>query len=121
MKPLIHFADPAPAPILDHPRPDRLIRGNPDRLTWERHTSNDGLCSAGEWQCEPGAWQIAFPTWKEEFFHVLEGRLRIADQDGLIREFGAGDAGVIPGGFQGNFEVVERVRKRYVIVERPIA
>ena len=119
MTPLIHFADPAPEAVLDHPRPDRLVRGNPDRLTWDRYTSPDGLTSVGEWACEPGAWRIAFAAGKEEFFHVLEGRMRIADAEGHWREYGPGDAGLIPAGFTGTFEVIERVKKRYVIVERP--
>ena len=100
----------------DRPRPDRLVTGNPQRTTWN-HYEHAGL-SAGTWACEIGAWRIAFADGKDEFFHVLEGRIRISDDAGNAREFGPGDACVIPGGFAGLFEVLEPVKKHYVIVER---
>ena len=49
---------------------------------------------------------------------MLAGRLRIVDTAGNAREFGPGDAGVIPAGFIGTFEVIERVTKRYVMLDR---
>jgi len=49
---------------------------------------------------------------------VLAGRLRIVDTAGNAREFGPGDAGIIPAGFIGTFEVIERVTKRYVMLDR---
>ncbi|GAA5175693.1 cupin domain-containing protein [Niveibacterium umoris] len=118
MTALIHFSDPLPEPAPDRPRPDRLIQGNPARLTWTLHESADSLTSAGYWACEVGAWRIAFPAGKEEYFHVLEGRIRIADAHGHAREFGPGEAGVIPAGFEGSFEVIEPVRKHFVVVDR---
>ena len=110
------FADPAPNPEVDYPKPERLIAGNPKRTTWNRY--EDRGVFMGEWACEVGHWKIAFGPHKHEFFHVLSGRCRIADADGHAREYGPGDAGVIPAGFAGSFEVLEAVRKRYVIVDR---
>ena len=49
---------------------------------------------------------------------MISGRLRIVDTQGLAREFGPGDAGIIPAGFVGTFEVLERVSKRYVMLDR---
>ena len=115
-KTLTSFASADTAPAYDHPRPDRLVAGNPLRTTWN-HYERDGF-SAGVWACEVGAWRIAFADGKDEFFHVLEGRIRISDQAGNAREFGPGDACVIPAGFTGVFEVLAPVKKRYVIVER---
>ena len=118
MTDLIAFAEQHPQPIHDHPRPDRLLRGNPRRTTWNHFTSTGGDIDAGLWACEPGAWRIAFADNKDEFFHVSAGRLRIGDENGSFREFGPGDAGVIPAGFRGQFEVLEAVRKHYVVVQR---
>ena len=42
----------------------------------------------------------------------------VVDTAGNAREFGPGDAGIIPAGFIGTFEVIERVRKRYVMLDR---
>ncbi|HRE17461.1 MAG TPA: cupin domain-containing protein [Rhodocyclaceae bacterium] len=112
------FHQQHPEPVLDRPRSERLVRGNPQRLTWNHFTSRSGEVSAGLWACEPGAWHIAFATNKDEFFTVLEGRIRITDAEGVAREVGPGEAAVIPAGFTGIFEVLEAVRKYYVVVER---
>ena len=62
--------------------------------------------------------QSAFPAGKEEFFHVISGRLRMTSLAGEAREFGPGDACVIPAGFEGVFEVLEPVRKHFVVIDR---
>ena len=107
-----------PAPSHDNPRPDRLVKGNPDRTTWTHYSATQGDFDCGIWACEPGAWRIAFPAGKEEFFHVISGRLRITSLAGEAREFGPGDACVIPAGFEGVFEVLEPVRKHVVVLDR---
>lgn len=107
-----------PAPTHDNPRPDRLVTGNPDRTTWTHYSAAQGDFDCGIWGCEPGAWRIAFPAGKEEFFHVISGRLRITSHTGDAREFGPGDACVIPAGFEGVFEVIETVRKHFVVIDR---
>lgn len=116
--PLIVFDADSPATV-DFPRPDRLVRGNPRRLTQTCHASPDGLVSAGIWQCESGAWKIRFAEGKEEFFCVLEGRVRLHDENGHWQDIGPGGAAVIPAGFCGCFEVLEPVRKYFVVIERP--
>lgn len=112
------FSANSPAPTYDQPRPDRLVSGNPKRTTWEHFLSANGDLSAGIWACAPGAWNIAFAPGKDEFFCVIEGRIRITDSDGKAAEFGPSDACVIPSGFAGIFEVLESVRKYYVLIER---
>ena len=106
---------PSPEPTEDRPRPDRLVHGNPRRLTWDCYTS--GPMSTGFWECDPGMWRIAFAANKQEFFQVIQGRVRLHDADGRFQEIGPGDAAIIPPGFTGAFEVVEAVRKYYVLVE----
>ena len=103
-------------PAFDRPRPDRLEKGNPLRSTWNHYEQNG--VSAGVWACETGAWRIVFAPGKDEFFHVLQGRIQITNADGHAEQFGPGDAGVIPAEFTGVFEVLEAVRKHYVIVDR---
>ena len=111
------FSEDTSEPKIDHPRPDRLISSHsPLRETWE-HYQNRGV-SAGQWQCEPGAWRICFADDTDEFFHVISGRIRITDNNGISAEFGPGEACVIPSGFTGTFEVLEAVKKHYVFVQR---
>ncbi len=117
MPELTVFSRCSPAPVFDHPRPERLVAGNPRRTTREFFNSPDTGRSAGIWSCEPGAWRIAFAEGKDEFFCIIEGRLRITASDGQAAEFGPGEAGVIPSGFSGTFEVLSPVRKYYVVME----
>jgi uncharacterized cupin superfamily protein len=65
-----------------------------------------------------GAWNIQFADNKQEFFQVIEGVVRIHDvkTDSYI-EVSAGQAGIIPPAFVGTFEVIETVKKYFVIVE----
>lgn len=101
---------------VDYPRPDRLVQGNPQRLTFSLYEHPHMNC--GIWQCEVGAWNIQFADNKQEFFQVIEGVVRLHDRETqAFVEITAGDAGVIPPGFVGTFEVVEAVKKYYVVVE----
>ncbi len=109
------------APVHDHPKPARLVRGNPLRTTQNLYDSADGTFSCGLWRCETGAWNIDFPAGKEEYFHVIEGRIRITGTAGEAREFGPGEACVIPAGFKGLFEVLAPVLKHYVLRDASVA
>lgn len=117
-KKLTVFATAATDPTYDHPRPDRRVVGNPLRTTWEHYANPTGEVSCGVWACEPGAWRIVFDENSDEYFCVLEGRVRITDAVGEVGEFGPGEACVIPAGFTGTFEVLEPVKKHYVMVKR---
>lgn len=110
---------PTEPPAVDQPHADRRLAGCPRRETWTAFEAPQGDLSAGVWTCEPGHWRIVFPPGKDEYFFVLEGRLRLHDAArGTFTEVVAGQGAVIPGGFEGSFEVIERVRKHFVVVER---
>lgn len=101
---------------IDYPRPDRLVTGNPERLTYSLYEHPHMSC--GIWQCEVGAWNIQFSENKQEFFQVIEGVVRIHDaKTNTFIVVTAGNAGIIPPAFVGKFEVIEAVKKYYVIVE----
>lgn len=101
---------------IDFPRPDRLVKGNPQRQTYSLYEHPHMDC--GIWHCEVGAWHIQFADNKQEFFQVMEGIIRIHDaQTQSFIEVTAGNAGIIPPSFIGTFEVLEAVKKYYVIVE----
>ncbi|OTG69743.1 hypothetical protein B9T26_14950 [Acinetobacter sp. ANC 4169] len=101
---------------VDFPRPERLVKGNPERHTYSLYEHPHMDC--GIWHCEVGAWNIVFADNKQEFFNVIEGRVRLHTKNSdTVIEVGAGDAGIIPPGFEGTFEVIEAVKKYYVIVE----
>ncbi|SCC91651.1 Putative RmlC-like cupin (fragment) [Thiomonas sp. X19] len=66
-------------------------------------------------QPEPGAWRVRYDAHEEEFCVLLEG-LTLAADDGTARQFSAGDAFVVPGGFTGVWENHSRVRKHDAIM-----
>ncbi|MBH2029598.1 MAG: DUF861 domain-containing protein [Moraxellaceae bacterium] len=101
---------------IDFPRPDRLVTGNPERITYSLYEHPHMGC--GIWQCEVGAWNIQFADNKQEFFQLIEGVVRIHDaKTNSFIEVTAGNAGIIPPAFIGTFEVIEAVKKYYVLVE----
>lgn len=120
-QPLLSFGLPVSGlPELSHPRPERLLRGNPLRETWnalDAPLNGAAELSTGVWCCEPGQWRIAFGPTEQEIFTVLEGRCRLHREDGSFAEAGPGQAIRIPPGFTGSFEVLERVTKVYCIVK----
>ena len=103
------------APALDQPRAERRVQGAPWRKTWLLHEA--APMSAGVWECEVGRWRIVFPPTEQEYFFILSGVARLHGPDGSVTEVGPGQAAVIPPGFEGEFEVVEPVRKHFVVVE----
>ncbi|MCB2017784.1 MAG: DUF861 domain-containing protein [Hydrogenophaga sp.] len=112
-------AQPPGTPDIDHPRPERLIRGNPMRETWnlidEPLSARKVYC--GVWRCEPGHWRIAMGPTERELFTVLSGRCRVHDAQGGFEEAGPGEGIHIPPGFEGEFEVLEPLTKTYMICE----
>lgn len=117
---IVRMAQPAQGGVIDHPRPDRLVQGNPRRETWPLYETADGVTSVGIWACEVGMWRIVFAPNKEEYFFVLEGHVRLHDLAGTAVDVRAGEGAVIPAGFEGAFEVVLPVRKHFVVVTRPV-
>ena len=105
-------------PVIDHPREGRREVGCPERRTWTLYESAPDGVSVGLWECEPGRWRIEFGEHQHEYFTVLAGRVRLHTPDGTWVEFGPGQAAVIPAGFRGSFEVLERVRKHFVVIGR---
>lgn len=118
MPKILAFKHQDTAPEFDHPRPERLLQGNPLRTTWNHFTNASGEMFAGVWSCEVGSWRIAMGPNEDEFFFVTAGRCRLTDEAGVDVEAGAGESLVIPAGFNGVFTVLEPMQKHYVIVDR---
>ena len=112
-------AQPAGTPTLDRPKPERLIRGNPLRETWNRvdEALPAGRVYCGVWRCEPGHWRIAMGPTERELFTVVSGRCRVHDARGGFEEAGPGEGLYLPPGFVGEFEVLEHLTKTYMIAE----
>ena len=102
-------------PVEYVPAPEKILSGNPRQRVWSQYADASQRFSVGIWECEPGAWRIRYT--EEEYCRVMMGRSRLTNADGVVREVVAGDEFVIPRGFVGVWEVIERTRKVYVIYE----
>ena len=115
---IILFREQNTAAEIDYPRPERLVTGNPKRTTWNHFTNASGEIYSGVWASEVGSWRIEMSEREDEYFYVISGNGALIEDDGQVREFGVGDAVIIPAGFKGIFEVRETLSKHYVICER---
>jgi len=68
---------------------------------------------AGLWECTPGSWDCRVE--RDEFCHFLAGRCLYTHESGERTEIGAGDSAFFPAGWNGACEVIETVRKVYLI------
>lgn len=112
-------AEPSGPADIDHPRAERLVRGNPKRETWNLVEADlaAGKVFTGVWRCEPGRWRIAMGPSERELFTVLQGWCRVHDALGGFEEVRPGEGLYVPPGFEGEFEVLEHLTKTYMIVE----
>jgi uncharacterized protein len=112
---LAHKFVPADAPgERDHPAASRIVGGAPSFITRNAYTSPDEAKFVGLWECDEGSWRVSYTEW--ECCWILEGRMRLTDSNGVVLEARAGDNLVIEPGFEGIWEVLEPLRKLYVIV-----
>jgi len=92
---------------------EKLISGDP--ATGVRAALEDEANGfyTGVWEAEVGAWRVAYE--ENELCVILAGRVRLTEDGGAPRDFGLGDAFVIPKGFKGVWETIEHCRKIYAI------
>ncbi|KZX59294.1 hypothetical protein A3709_13415 [Halioglobus sp. HI00S01] len=68
----------------------------------------------GTWECEVGTLQLDLDL--VEFCHLLEGHWRLTSESGQVTDIKAGDSWVFPLGWKGTAEVIEKVRKVYMML-----
>ena len=95
------------------PKPT-TVEGNQQEASLELCTSADGRVAIGLWECTPGRF-TADRTKSSEFCHLISGRIEMTHADGSKVQLGAGDAINLPLGWTGEWQVLEHVRKLYVI------
>jgi uncharacterized cupin superfamily protein len=97
------------------PAADRLIAGSPQHRFANHFTDATQQFFSGVWSSTPGKWRIQYR--ESEFCYVTRGRVALENRSGERWEFGPGSAFVVPGGFEGTWEVIEECTKLYAIFE----
>jgi uncharacterized cupin superfamily protein len=92
---------------------ERVVSGEPATRTWVHYDDETSGLAAGEWEAGVGAWRISYTEW--EYVRVISGRCLITGDDGAKITAGPGDGFVIEPGFTGIWEVLEPMRKAWVI------
>lgn len=92
-----------------------LVNGQPfGEVHWLRTTAaGEGQLYAGLWRHPAGAFDYRFPG--DETFHVVEGHVRIALDDGATVELRAGDLVSFPKGANSRWSILEPMKKFFVI------
>lgn len=70
--------------------------------------------AAGTWECEQGTLELDLDV--TEFCHLIEGHWKFTSESGQVTEVKAGDSWVFPRGWKGTAEVIEKVRKVYLMM-----
>jgi len=98
-----------------NPSPERILSGIPRTRVSNQYADGSQQFFCGVWSSTSGKWRIRYT--EHELCVLFEGRVRIESIGGDRHEFRAGDAFVVPAGFEGTWEVVEPCKKWYAVFE----
>jgi uncharacterized protein len=94
--------------------PAILLKGKYKTRTWNHFKGEKNRLYCGIWECTPGTVTIDYKEW--EFCHFTAGKAKLTNDKGKSWTLKKGDAFIIPAGFKGTWETIEKVRKHYVIL-----
>ena len=77
-------------------------------------TSDDSRILSGVWEADPGLSRWEFLD-RGEAIYVLEGRMVVTEDGSEPLTVEAGTSAIFPIGWQGTWEIQERIRKFFVI------
>lgn len=97
------------------PDPAQPTEGEALGTTMLYASLTEGAIDSGVWSCTVGGWDETDYA-VDEVMVMVQGRLRITDTDGSVHELKAGDMFYLPKGWSGRWDVLEDMKKIYVIV-----
>jgi uncharacterized cupin superfamily protein len=98
-----------------NPAPEKILAGIPRTRVSNQYADPSQQFFCGLWSSTAGKWRVRYTEY--EFCVLMEGRLRIESLAGEKLDLRAGDAFVVPAGFEGIWEVIEPCKKWYAIFE----
>ena len=98
-----------------NPSPENILAGIPRARVSNQYAEPTQQFFCGTWTSTAGKWRVRYT--EHEFCVLIEGRVRIESVTGEKYELRAGDAFVVPAGFEGIWEVTEPCKKWYSIFE----
>ncbi|MGA2188185.1 MAG: cupin domain-containing protein [Steroidobacteraceae bacterium] len=98
-----------------NPSPEKILAGIPRTRVSNQYADGTQQFCCGLWTSTSGKWRIRYT--EHEFCVLIEGRVRIESLSGEKHDLRAGDAFVVPAGFEGIWEVVEPCKKWYAVFE----
>lgn len=100
---------------LDQPMPKPTATGgDPMEALRQVWAASDGSLECGVWECTPGTFSARRDGY-DELCLILSGTVKVTQASGESAMLGPGDLLVTPAGWVGEWEVVETVRKVFVI------
>ncbi len=103
-------------PAAETGKPGNVLAGNPVTTTHNYFTDATGRFFSGIWESTPGKWSIDYS--ENELCYLIEGKARLTDAEGHAETFAAGSAFIIPAGFKGSWETLEKLKKYYAIYQK---
>jgi uncharacterized protein len=97
------------------PASDRILEGTPRHGAWNAFTDTTSQFFCGRWSSTRGKWRVRYT--ENELCLITAGRVVIDSTGGDSQTFAAGDAFVVPAGFEGTWNVLEDCTKLYAIFE----
>ncbi len=91
-----------------------MTSGNPNTTMWTAFSGPATSVISGIWESEAFEKRMSRPA-MVEYFYILEGQVRLTDEDGNSEVFGAGQGVMIKPGFDGVWESLTKVRKHFFI------
>lgn len=94
---------------------ERLINGAPLERVHNVFTNTKENFFCGVWESTTGKWNLNYT--EDEFCYMIEGKAILTDAQGHEEIIQAGDAFVVPAGYQGTWETIGTAKKFYSIYE----
>ena len=102
--------------ISDMIAPEKLLSGGAATSLWNAFSDKSDQFHVGLWSSEPCALKVSYD--ENELCVITQGDVKITDNNGHVFEYTAGDAFVIPAGFEGIWESLTSVTKIYAVFEQ---